>query len=147
MRYSFRIEGDAGYRYRTNAEPADAGTRLVVTIHARPLRACASAFDTEAGSIVITLICFSRILDVVADIDVVGLLPNVTMPTLVLHCRGDAQHEPNQDLARIVVIGTFALIKPSLLESFDSGRRDSLPAPSRERRVPAKAIANWRQHA
>lgn len=31
-----------------------------------------------------------KFLDVVADIDVVGLLPNVKMPTLILHCRDDA---------------------------------------------------------
>jgi pimeloyl-ACP methyl ester carboxylesterase len=32
-----------------------------------------------------------RFLDVVADIDVVDLLPNLEMPTLVLHCRGDVR--------------------------------------------------------
>ena len=31
----------------------------------------------------------------------------------------DAQHEPNQDLARLVVIRTFWLIKPPLLELFE----------------------------
>jgi pimeloyl-ACP methyl ester carboxylesterase len=31
-----------------------------------------------------------KFLDVVADIDVVGLLPNVKMPSLILHCRDDA---------------------------------------------------------
>jgi pimeloyl-ACP methyl ester carboxylesterase len=30
-----------------------------------------------------------KLLDVVADINVVGLLPNVKMPTLILHCRND----------------------------------------------------------
>ena len=31
----------------------------------------------------------------------------------------DTQHEPNQDLARIVVIGTFGSIEASLLELLD----------------------------
>ena len=55
MRYSFRVESIASYRYRTDTEPADAGTRLAITIHTCSLRACASAFDTEARSIIITL--------------------------------------------------------------------------------------------
>ena len=55
MRYSFGIEGNASYRYRTDTEPADARARLAVTIHACSLRACASAFDTEARTIIITL--------------------------------------------------------------------------------------------
>jgi hypothetical protein len=48
MRYSCGVESNASYRYGTNTEPADTGTRLAVTIHARPLCACASAFDAEA---------------------------------------------------------------------------------------------------
>jgi hypothetical protein len=62
MRYSFGIESDASYGYRTNTESADAGTRLAVTIQACPLRANASAFDIEACSIIITLYMCHRYL-------------------------------------------------------------------------------------
>ena len=67
MRYSFGIEGNASYRYRTDTEPADARARLAVTIHACSLRACASAFDTEARTIIITLYMCHRYLPLKRD--------------------------------------------------------------------------------